>query len=99
MFSNVEDPEIEIKFHLDDRDEKHLMVRLGRSRTLAKLLNIIKPPEMGRLTGMLCIKNDLTTFRDIAIFNGEPIDVGHDNQFNNQKPIESEPKCFIKPRA
>ena len=65
--------------------------------TLAKLLNIIKPPERERVIGMLSIKNDFTIFRDIAIYNGEPIDVGHDNEFNNQQPVESEPKCFIKP--
>ena len=54
---------------------------------------------MERLSGMLSIKNDFTIFRDIAIYNGEPIDVGHDNEFNNQQPVESEPKCFIKPWA
>ena len=79
VFSNVEDPDEEIKFQKDERDVNHLLSWLDKARTIAKVINIIKPIEMERQWGLLSIKEDLSILKAIAESNGEPIDINFDN--------------------
>jgi hypothetical protein len=63
IFCNVDDPDQEIKFQKDERDANQLMYWLEKTRIALKLLNIIKPLDMPRLTGLLSIKEDLPTIK------------------------------------
>jgi len=42
---------------------------LDKARTIAKLINIIKPSDMERQWGLLSIKEDLPIFKAIAEHN------------------------------
>ena len=99
VFSNVEDPDEEIKFQKDERDVNHLLSWLDKARTIAKVINIIKPIEMERQWGLLSIKEDLSILKAIAESNGEPIDINFDNQFKPEMEVPTPKPCFITPRS
>jgi hypothetical protein len=75
IFSNLEDPDEPIAFALDDWDHNHIMHWLEKHRTIGKVINIAKPAEMSRLTGLLSIKEHLPIMKQIVEHNWEPIEI------------------------
>ena len=54
---------------------------------------------MPRLTGLLSIKEDLPTIKQIAESNGEEININVDNQFKPNIDVPTPRPCVINPRS